>query len=117
MFCSNCGREYKDGEKFCSNCGTNFQCNCQTKQVQTSENSVWGILAIVFGALGGGSLGLIFSIVGLCVYKTPSNRRNAWIGLGLTIAWTIIELTLIVVLLAVNMDAIINFIQQSMPVA
>ncbi len=113
MFCKNCGNQIGDSDAFCSKCGAanNAQTLSNQQNEQKQENPVWGILAIVFGALGGSTLGLVFSIVGLCIYKTPENKQKAWIGLGLTIAWMVIA----TVLLIIWFPAIVEWINQHIP--
>ena len=37
MFCMNCGRELKDGEKFCMNCGTPIEDSTQNPVVETEK--------------------------------------------------------------------------------
>lgn len=53
------------------------------------ESKTIGILAIVFSVLGGW-LGLILSIIGLCTYKEPENRKLCKIGVGFIIGWFIV---------------------------
>ncbi len=65
-----------------------------TYQVPKQESAALGILAIIFGALGGW-LGLVLSIVGLCTYKTPKHRTKCWVGLGLTIGWVVLGLLIV----------------------
>lgn len=53
------------------------------------ESSTYGILSIVFGALGGW-LGLVFGIIGLNTYKRPENRRKCVIGICLWGVWVVL---------------------------
>lgn len=76
MFCPNCGTTVNEGTN-CPNCGAPLT-NAQPVQVtggagQTLGNPsqvlVFGILGLAFG-LGGGILGIIFSIIGLTKAKS-----------------------------------------------
>ena len=116
MKCNQCGKDIYSSDRYCSNCGENndnyvisvtneieetvqpfynktaesvTNIYIENQQPQVIETSTFGVLAIVFGALGG-FLGLVFGIIGLSTYKNPSNRRNCGIGIGLWIAWMII---------------------------
>ncbi len=90
-YCTKCGAELVDEAVVCTKCGCIVDPSFQMQQTQKpeKESKAIGILAIVFGALGG-IAGLILSIVGICIYKEPANRRNCYIGLGLFIAWIFI---------------------------
>lgn len=99
--CPNCGAEIAADANFCSKCGktlgpdtqTNYitpqNTNTYAQNAQTQETSTIGILAIIFGAMGGW-LGLLFAIIGLCIYKKPENKQKCYIGLGLFLAWVVI---------------------------
>ena len=93
-YCSKCGAELADDAVVCTKCGCAVENTAQQPQQQTTatpakEGKVLGILAIIFGALGG-ILGLILSIIGICTYKQPANRRNCYIGLALFVVWVVI---------------------------
>ena len=68
-FCSKCGEEITDDADICISCG------CATSKYTKNEGKTLGILAIIFGGLGGW-FGLLFGIIGLSYYKKPENRRN-----------------------------------------
>lgn len=91
-YCQNCGAKIDDSAVVCPACG------CQTRdlKVEKEETSLYGILAIVFGALGGW-LGLVFGIIGLKTYKNETYRKYCKIGIGLFVAWVVIAIILIVV--------------------
>jgi len=99
-YCKKCGKKVEDGNAFCSNCGepvdnyeeVEIRTQTQnTQQPQANETPTIGILAIVFGALGG-ILGLIFSIIGLSLYTTPTYRTYCKIGLWLVVGWALITI-------------------------
>ena len=95
MYCKHCGNEIEENATYCQHCGTKIEVYVESnKPLPKNENSAWGILAIIFSALGGSGLGLLFSIIGLCTYKTRGNKARAWIGLGLYIGWTVIIIVL-----------------------
>ena len=91
MYCKNCGKEIDDNSTFCPYCGQQiaenadkFYNNGYNNQNNNNNNNkkesqVIGILAIVFSALGG-FLGIIFSIIGLVIYK--EEITVAWFVLG-----------------------------------
>ena len=81
-YCSHCGAEVKDEAVVCVHCG----CSLETEK---EESSVFAILAIVFGALGGW-LGLVFGVIGLATYKNPSNKTKCKIGIALWAVWLVI---------------------------
>lgn len=98
-FCKNCGNQIDDDAQFCGKCGAANNVptvNYQQNVGANGESNVWGILAIVFSCLGG-ILGLIFSIVSLCVYKPGSpNRKLGWIGFGISMAWIVLTIILFI---------------------
>lgn len=114
MFCQYCGKEISNDTKFCPNCGqavngnnsngyyqnTNSN-NNSFQAVKSEENAAIGILAIVFSVIGGW-IGLVFSIIGLCIYKEQKNRRNCKIALGISIA--IVAIWIIWVIVAVSLS-------------
>lgn len=90
-YCEHCGSQIDDHAVVCPKCG------CQVRALKTEpvENSIYGILAIVFGALGGW-LGLVFGIVGLKTYKNETYRKYCKIGIGLFVGWIVIAVILLV---------------------
>ena len=106
IYCKKCGNKVEKDNNFCSNCGepaievendvqpkVEFHQteNMQSDNSQQNESPTIGILAIVFGALGG-LLGLIFSIVGLSTYSNPTYRSYCKIGLWLVVGWAAISI-------------------------
>ena len=89
-YCSKCGAELHDDAVVCTQCG------CQVKEMVPEESLGLGIAAIVFSVLGGW-LGLLLSIIGRCVYKTPRNKKYCKIGLGICIAWIVIWVIIFIV--------------------
>jgi hypothetical protein len=64
----------------------------QKNTVQENKDnvsSVYAILALIFGALGGW-LGLLFGIIGLKNYTDTNKRTMCYIGIGLWAVWMII---------------------------
>lgn len=111
-FCKNCGNQIDDNAQFCDKCGQAQSGAPQNAdfagQAQANENPVWAILALVFSIFGG-LLGLIFSIIGLNVYKEKgSNRTMSMVGLILSIVWLVVELILIIVAIATGGAAVQN---------
>lgn len=99
-YCANCGNQIDDYVTICPFCGVQVMPVVQ----QAPETSTIGILAIVFGALGGW-LGLLFGIIGLCTNKEPNNRRNCKIGIGLFCVWIVIDIIIIAVVVNLVMAA------------
>lgn len=112
-YCKKCGNQLFDEAVMCPKCGTMQKEEEKASEVKPqqpvqpqqtyqtpvqAENSVWGILALVFGILG--SLGLIFGIVGLCLYKTPSDpnhKKNVsfcYVGIGISVFWILMVIIL-----------------------
>ena len=117
-YCKNCGNELFDDAVMCPKCGTMQQEEAKTTIVQAqpskavptqTENTIWGILALIFGILG--TLGIIFGIVGLCMYKDvndPNHNKNTTyckVGIGLSILWIVILIILYATVFAVASDA------------
>ena len=81
-YCKNCGNQLFDEAVMCPKCGSMQQektapAKNTVSAVVQSENPVWGLLAVIFGAFG--SLGLVFGIIGLCAYrdeKDPNHKKN-----------------------------------------
>lgn len=89
-YCEKCGAEIRDDAVVCPNCG------CQARGLEKQESSVIGILAIVFGALGGW-IGLVLGIVGLKTYKNETYRKYCKIGIILFCVWVVIDIILLAV--------------------
>ena len=96
MYCKNCGQEIDDEAVICPSCGTEQR----APKTKAEENKIFGILGIVFAFLEQ-MVGLAFSIVGICIYKDPKNRRLAFIGLWLNIAMIVLGLIVSVVIFVV----------------
>ena len=94
MYCKHCGKEIDENSTFCQYCGVKIDVYIESNKPIKTENSALGILGIIFSALGGSELGLIFAIIGLCTYKTRGNKIRAWIALGLYLAWTVFSIVL-----------------------
>jgi hypothetical protein len=102
-YCSHCGAEVADDAVICPKCG------CQVGQlapapapeapVRVEEESktplTLGILAIIFGALGGW-LGLVLGIIGLCIDKKKRYTGLNAAGIILFIVWGIIYIIILV---------------------
>ncbi len=97
-YCSHCGAEAEDDAAFCVKCGRSLGSSNKT---QPAESPIFGILSIVFGALGGW-LGLIFGIIGLSSYKEQNNKSMCKIGIGLFIGWMVILFLLLIVRLSLR---------------
>lgn len=105
-YCQNCGAKLDENVDFCPFCGHPTS-DVVTEPVSKDDSSVIGILAIVFGALGGW-LGLVFGIIGLVMYKEPKNRKNCKIGIGLFIGWVVVAIIIVIAVLATSMSVISN---------
>ncbi len=103
-YCQNCGAKIEENIEYCPFCGHPVR-EVVAQDNHSDENTVYGILAIVFGALGGW-LGLVFGIIGLSTYKDPKNRKNCKIGIGLFIAWVVLYIILVVVVVATTLGSI-----------
>lgn len=90
-YCKYCGAPIAPDAYVCPHCGRIVSENRVPDDYESrrEEGSALGILAIVFGALGG-FLGLLFGIIGLCVYRTHSNRKNCKAGIGLFFGWIVL---------------------------
>lgn len=94
-FCKDCGKKINKNAEICPYCGVRQQ-NSVSSVVE--ESGALGVLAIVFGALGGW-LGLVFGIIGLCINKNPKNRKNCKIGIGLFFGWLILWIIFFIVII------------------
>ncbi|MGN1042372.1 MAG: hypothetical protein ACI4SK_02685 [Christensenellales bacterium] len=94
-YCQNCGAPLNLGAAICLRCGS-----WVAEAKQKSENPVLGLLALIFGILGG-LLGLILSAVGLTIYKEEKNRLNCKIGLGFSATEIIISIIIISIVASV----------------
>ncbi len=102
-FCKNCGNEIEDNAQFCGKCGAAQNSNAPVNGAK-KESSALGIVAIVFACLGG-LVGLVLSIVSLCVYKQGSpNRKLGWIAFGICMAWIAIAVVVSIVYAALGID-------------
>ncbi len=99
--CSHCGQEVADHLEVCPNCGSAMN---QKDSDEKKESGTLGILAIVFGALGGW-LGLVLGIVGLCSYKKKENKRNCIIGMCLFAGWVVFIIILYVAIIGAAINA------------
>lgn len=90
-YCSKCGAELDDDAVVCTKCG----CQAQA-EINKQEPKALGILAIIFGALGG-LLGLILGIVGICICKEPVNKRNCIIGMCLFGVWVLAAIIILAI--------------------
>lgn len=121
-YCTKCGYQLNDEATYCPNCGENLGDNNSNNQQNNNPynnynsnaqaaSPIWGILALVFGILGGW-LALVFGIIGLTQYKNPadpgynSNRKMCKVGIGLFIAWVVIIILLIIIVAAAGVSAI-----------
>lgn len=116
MFCSNCGKEIIEGQKFCSGCGKNldptamptsntayqqfsYQYNNPTNQNEDS------------GSLGWGLLGFFVPLAGLILFlmwdKTkPNNAKSAGIGAIIGVICPIVIVILIYIIVAIASAAV-----------
>lgn len=69
----------------------------QIVREEKTEGKALGILSIIFAALGGW-LGLLFAIIGLCIYQKRENRLLCKIGLWIYLAEVILSIILFFVL-------------------
>ena len=74
-----------------NNSQVNIYSHTQIVTPVKTEGKALGICALIFSILGGW-LGLVLSIVGLCNYKDPENRKLCKIGLGFCIGWAVLIL-------------------------
>lgn len=105
-YCQNCGAQIEENVEYCPYCGHPTR-RVVEENVPRDDSSVMGILAIVFGALGGW-LGLVFGIIGLVMYKEPKNRKNCKIGIGLFVGWVVLAIIIIIAVYATTLSAISN---------
>ena len=59
-----------------------------------SESAALSVLALVFGLLGG-TIALVFGIIGLCNNKKPANRARCVIGIIAWAVWVIVYIIII----------------------
>lgn len=119
-YCTKCGAEMNDDANNCPYCGNpvennqyvngnNFN-NYYNNSTQPFENSVWGVLALIFGILGGW-LGILFGIIGLCSYHNEAdpnhktNRSRCKAGIIICICEYVLLIVLSVVIVAVTGDS------------
>ena len=118
MYCSNCGKELRQGDQFCSNCG-NF-CHNQERKNETNSNEnnhgnislIMGIIACIFCWLP--FLSIPLSIVAIIIgkrHKKATGEKTAGTTLGfISIILSFIEIILIVFL---TVD-LFNFIESEL---
>lgn len=94
-YCSTCGSQINDECLICPTCGCSTELgkekNLQQPQQQKDSTAamVCGILAVIFGALGGW-LGALFGILNLALDKTKKYRALGIIGIVLFAVWIVI---------------------------
>lgn len=93
-YCQNCGSPLNRGAAVCLRCGSLI-----AETVKKAENPVLGLLALVFGILGGW-LGLILGAIGLGTYKEEKNRQNCKIGIGFFVGEAIISIIVVAVIMS-----------------
>lgn len=92
--------------KYCPGCGSpmdihEIQENSSRKSDSTNpnDNIVFGVLSLVFGALGG-LLGLVFGFYGISNKKSGKNTKIlCWIGITLFFLWIVALIVLYIILL------------------
>lgn len=101
--CPFCGYKMDHTAAYCPHCGaamsapnygaspTGSPYTPKPASRDSGGGSVFGILAVVFGALGG-FLGLVFGIIGLCTDKARSTKVLCWIGIGLFLFWVVVAI-------------------------
>ncbi|MBR2507040.1 MAG: hypothetical protein IKB70_09130 [Bacilli bacterium] len=94
-YCSTCGSQINDECLICPTCGCSTELGKEKLTATTTKKSsaalVCGILAVVFGALGGW-LGVLFGILNLVLDKTKKYRALGIIGIVLFAVWIVIFL-------------------------
>jgi hypothetical protein len=95
-YCSTCGSQINDECLICPTCGCStelgkqkFNTQKQPQQKDSTAAMVCGILAVIFGALGGW-LGVLFGILNLALDKTKKYRALGVIGIVLFAIWLVI---------------------------
>ena len=98
-FCSNCGKELKEGADICLNCGKVINENVQTKKANTNPNAksriVAGILGIVIGYFGVHNFYLGYT--GKAVAQLLITLLSCFILSPISAIWGLIEGILILV--------------------
>ena len=98
-FCSNCGKELKEGADICLNCGKIINENVQTKKANTNPNAnsriVAGILGIVLGYFGVHNFYLGYT--GKAVAQLLITLLSCFILSPISAIWGLIEGILILV--------------------
>lgn len=72
----------------------------KAKRAPSAVPSVWSYLSVIFGLLGG-VLGLIFGLIGLGRSTSKENKLMCCVGIGLSIAWIIAYIVIIVLSLTI----------------
>lgn len=93
-YCSKCGAELLDEAIICPKCGCETDSSKALKQqndIEASEKKAktFGILSLVFGALGGW-LGLVFGIICIKSDKTHKYRVMGILGIVMFAIWIVI---------------------------
>ncbi len=98
-FCSNCGKELKEGADICLNCGKIINENVQTKKANINPNAksriVAGILGIVLGYFGVHNFYLGYT--GKAVAQLLITLLSCFILSPISAIWGLIEGILILV--------------------
>lgn len=120
MYCRKCGSYMDENARYCPKCGSSNQDSGAYQQTttyynsysqpQNKESSAIGILAIICSVFFTG-IGLIISIVGLCICKLPENRANCKIGLGISIALTILGMIVAIIMFLIMGNLIYGLIR------
>ena len=96
---------------YCPGCGSpmnihEIQENSSRESNSTNpnDNIVFGVLSLVFGALGG-LLGLVFGFYGLFNKKSGKNTKIlCWIGITLFLLWIVALIVLYIILLLTDFN-------------
>lgn len=96
---------------YCPGCGSpmnihEIQENSSRKSNSTNpnDNIVFGVLSLVFGALGG-LLGLVFGFYGLFNKRSGKNTKIlCWIGITLFFLWIVALIVLYIILLLTDFN-------------
>ncbi len=112
--CPNCGKaidslgataENAVNTRYCTKCGAPVhvdavicpKCGCSIGK----ESSIWGILALIFGLMGGW-LGLVLGIVGLPRSKSKSDRQMCIAGIVLSCVWIVAYVIMLVLFIVLS---------------
>lgn len=103
-YCSKCGAEIKDEDRYCPNCGndtgsvdTTYDVVENGKSHADGGSDVFGILGLIFSILGGW-LGLIFDIIALASSgSSEKGKKYGKIGLIIFFAWIVLFILIIII--------------------